>query len=131
GVGLIVTGCCSVYSFMKNGGWLHENKQAFDGVADLVDEIHQYGTKVFFQFTAGAGRCFPQPGNYADTLGKMLDLDRINASPDEGLPNRWTPEFKSKAITKEEIQDIVYAFGQTALLCKENGIDGIEVHALH
>jgi len=34
-------------------------------------------------------------------------------------------------MTVEEIEEIIDAFAKTAALCKEAGIDGVEVHAVH
>ena len=36
-----------------------------------------------------------------------------------------------REITKEEIHELIDAFAKTAKLCKEAGVDGIEVHAVH
>ena len=34
-------------------------------------------------------------------------------------------------FTEDMIRKFVYAFGQTAKLCKEAGVDGVEIHAVH
>ena len=52
------------------------------------------------------------------------------ASPSE-LPARWAPEITTRALTVDEIEEIVEAFANTAKLCKEAGVDGVEVHAVH
>ena len=36
-----------------------------------------------------------------------------------------------RALRKKEIEHMVYAFAETARLCKEAGVDGVEVHAVH
>ncbi len=47
GIGLLIPGAVSLYSF--NGRqWLWQHPEAFDGVQNLMDEIHGYGSKVFF-----------------------------------------------------------------------------------
>lgn len=60
-----------------------------------------------------------------------MDFETICASPDEGLPNVWMPDYKTRQITIEEIEHLVHAYAETAYLCKQNGIDGIEIHAVH
>ena len=77
GVGLIIPGSIALYSFMKNGTWLYEKKEVFNGVDELIDEIHTYGSKVFFQLSSGMGRNMLLTKNYEDELGKYMDLDRI------------------------------------------------------
>ena len=34
-------------------------------------------------------------------------------------------------MTAAEIHEIIDAFAKTAALCKEAGVDGVEVHAVH
>lgn len=60
-----------------------------------------------------------------------MPMEFNNASADAGLPNRWIPEFKSRQLTVEEIHGFVEAMAGAAYLCKQNGVDGIDVHAVH
>ena len=60
----------------------------------------------------------------------MIDVSYICASPSE-LPSRWAEDVKCRAVTKKEIQKMIYAFAETSRLCKEAGVDGVEVHAVH
>lgn len=133
GIGLIIPGAISPFSFAGRA-CLGDHPEAFAGVKELMDEIHSYGSKVFFQLTAGLGRNFPIPKQMWDNyeqMNKAMNLDINTASSDEGLPNRWIPECKTKALTAEDIRDIIDGIARTALLCKENGVDGIDVHAIH
>lgn len=43
----------------------------------------------------------------------------------------WAPQYKSRALTKEEIEKYVEGYAKTAGLCKAIGVDGVEVHAVH
>jgi len=99
GVGLIIPGAVPVASF--NGHqWLWQHPEAFTGVKETVDELHSYGTKIFFQLTAGFGRNTPMPYemfNQYEKLNPVLNLDAVNASADDGMPNIWINEFKTKA----------------------------------
>lgn len=60
----------------------------------------------------------------------FIDIQHICASPSE-LPSRWAEDVKCRALTKKEIEQFIYAFAETARLCKEAGVDGVEVHAVH
>ena len=59
-----------------------------------------------------------------------MDASYICASPSE-LPSRWTEDVTCRALTEKEIRKIIYAYAQTAKKCKEAGVDGVEVHAVH
>lgn len=133
GIGLIIPGTLTVYC-MSNKECLADHPEAFEGVQELMDEIHSYGSKVFFQLSTGAGRNYPvmrQLYDNFDKYSKVMPMEFNNASADAGLPNRWIPEFKSRQLTVEEIHGFVEAMAGAAYLCKQNGVDGIDVHAVH
>ena len=139
GVGLMIPGMTLLRS-MVGGKWLHKSPKVFKPIKPLMDEIHSYGSKVFIQLGAGWGRAFVLSNMMAKlidnkvlgTLAKpVLNLDRLMVAPDEGSPNMWLPDYKCRAITREEIKQFVDAYAQSALLCKKAGIDGVEVHAVH
>jgi 2-enoate reductase len=65
------------------------------------------------------------------TIGKpIIDVDYLCASASPN-PNRWSDKVKTRALTISEIQEMVRAFGTISKLCKDAGVDGIEVHAVH
>lgn len=133
GVGLIIPGAMALRSF-KNGEWLYNHPEAFNGIKEVMDEIHSYGSKVFFQLSAGMGRNFPiMKDLYSqyDKLNEVMGLDYLNSSADADMPNRWIKDFKTKQLSVEDIHDLVNAMAETAYLCKQNGVDGIDVHAVH
>lgn len=47
------------------------------------------------------------------------------------IHNVWNKDIMHREITKEEIHERVEAFGKLAKMCKDAGIDGVEVHAVH
>ena len=127
GVGLIVPGVTGVKD--ASGGYLYEKEDIFLGpVKEVIDEIHSYGAKYFFQLGAGFGRA------QLIGLGPGMDEATRNAlmvAPSDGIPNVWMPNLKHRGLTREEIHDLVDAFGKSALMCKKAGIDGVEIHAIH
>ena len=141
-VGLMIPGMLPVRSFAGNKYMGDAEKAMMGPVKELLDEVHGYGAKVFFQLGAGMGRAMVAVpmlrklyynkfmGWTAKTLAGM-DIHRIFRAPDDGLPNVWDTNIKSTAMSKEEIHDIVQAFGKAAALCKRAGVDGIEIHAVH
>lgn len=137
-VGLIIPGIAPLRDTI-GGRWLYKNKKMFSKLKDYMVEFHKTGAKMFIQLTAGFGRSFavtdalvPMLKNKAlGLLAKpFVDIQYICASPSE-LPSRWAEDVMCRALTKKEIQQMVYAFAETARLCKEAGVDGVEVHAVH
>ncbi|MCB9498555.1 MAG: FAD-dependent oxidoreductase [Bacillales bacterium] len=137
-VGLLIPGIIPIRSAFGNK-WLYKHPEVFKPVKELTEELHKLGSKLFLQFTAGFGRAFSmskslsklQTNKFLSVLAKPIcDLDYLNASP-SALPHRWMPEVEVRALEKKEIEDMIEAFAKTALLAKEAGVDGVEVHAVH
>ena len=138
GAGLLLPGCQPVYNPMF-GAWLHKNKKMYRDLAAWMPEFHKTGAKLFIQLTAGFGRSF----TITETMEKLytnrvlrflskpvMNLDRITAAASP-TPNRWSDKVPSRAMTREEIQEVIRSFALSAKLCQDAGVDGIEVHAVH
>lgn len=136
GVGLIIPGITCVKSLMGNK-WLYQSEKMFMGpIHDLMEEIHGYGSKFFLQIGAGFGRVLVMPKELKKVmnnkvLGKMIGTDKLLVAASDNMPNVWDPKVLQRAMTEEEIQDIIQGFAKAAALCKRAGIDGIEIHAVH
>ncbi len=137
-VGLIIPGIAPLRDTFW-GKWLWQNPKMFQDLKPFVDEIHATGAKIFIQLTAGMGRSWaiteliaPMHKNkILRTLIKpVIDTSHELASPSP-LPSRWDPEITTPEMTKEQIHEIIEAFAKTAKLCKDAGVDGVEVHAVH
>ena len=137
-VGLIIPGIAPIKSTFM-GQWLYKNKKMFKQLKEFMTEIHKTGAKLFVQITAGMGRSWAIPtamvglhnSPVLSTLLKpIIDLRYQCASPSE-LPSRWSDKVKCRQMTVKEINQIIDAFAKTAELCKEAGVDGVEVHAVH
>ncbi len=138
-VGLIIPGMVPLKSIVGNQ-WLYEHPEVFAPVKELMDEIHSYGAKLFFQLGAGWGRSFvlstdmknmmeqEEMKALANKMGIVFEDILVSASD---MPNRFLPEVNCRALSVEEIREYVEAYGKTARLCKEAGVDGVEVHAVH
>ncbi len=137
-VGLIIPGIAPVKDIMM-GAWLYQHKWKFAQLKKFMEEVHATGAKLFIQMTAGFGRSMALSAmmtmminnKVIGTIAKpIMDPEYLTTAPSE-LPNRWAEDITTKAMTKKQIDDIIYAFGETARLCKEAGVDGVEVHAVH
>ena len=136
--GLVLPGCQPVYNPMF-GQWLHKNEKMYRELAQWVPEFHRTGAKLFVQLTAGFGRSF----TVSEMMEKLynnpvlraaskpvMDLDKITASASPS-PNRWSDKLPSREMTKEEIRQFIDSFAKSALLLRDAGVDGVEVHAVH
>ena len=136
--GLVLPGCQPVYNPMF-GQWLYKNKKMYKDLKEWMPEFHKTGAKLFVQLTAGFGRSFTissmmetlYTNKALRVLSKpFMDLDKITASASPS-PNRWSDKVPSRALTVKEIEEYVEAFAKCAVLLKEAGVDGVEVHAVH
>lgn len=137
-VGLVIPGIAPLKDSI-GGRWLYKNKKMFKKLKVYMEEFHKTGAKLFVQLTAGFGRSFaitdPLVKIYNCKLVRTLikpvmDLGYACASPSV-LPSRWSDKVTCRALKKKEIEKMIYAFAETAKLCKEAGVDGVEVHAVH
>ena len=137
-VGLVLPGIAPVYNLM-GGRWLYKATHTFAQLKDYMEEFHKTGAKMFVQLTAGMGRAFAVNEMMAKILKSkglstvtkpLFDLERICASA-SATPNRWADGITSRPMTIPEIEDMIVAFGKTAKMCKDAGVDGVEIHAVH
>ncbi len=136
--GLVLPGCQPIYNPMF-GQWLYKNEKMYKDLAAWMPEFHKTGAKLFVQLTAGFGRSFTishlmemlYTNKALRVVSKpFMDLDKITAAPSPS-PNRWSDKVPSREMTVEEIQEFITAFGKTAKLLKDAGVDGVEIHAVH
>ncbi len=126
GTGLIITGA----NFIENRIEKHrkasfpcplEDPQSYmTQLKKMSDNIHAYNSKLFVQLTAGLGR---------SAIPAMI-LDNTFVAP-SATTNRWDPSIQHRALTTEEIYELIKDFAICAMLAKMGGADGIEVHAVH
>lgn len=126
GTGLIITGA----NFIENKIEKHrkasfpcplEDPQEYmTQLKKMSDAVHSYGSKLFVQLTAGLGR---------SAIPAMI-LDDTFVAPSE-TTNRWDPSIHHRALTTEEVYELIKDFATCAVLAKMGGADGIEVHAVH
>ncbi len=137
-VGLIIPGIAPLRDTFW-GKWLWQNPKMFDELKIFMDEIHKTGAKLFIQLTAGMGRSWaiteligPMHKNklMRAIIKPVIDTSHELASP-SAQPARWAPDIICPEMTVEQIHEIIEAFAKTAKLCKDAGVDGVEVHAVH
>ena len=136
--GLIIPGIAPVKDII-GGAWLYQHKWKFAQLKKFMAQVHATGAKMFVQMTAGFGRSMALSAmmttminnKFIGTIAKpFMDPEYLTTAPSP-LPNRWAEDITTKEMTKEQIDKIIYAFAETARLCKEADVDGVEVHAVH
>lgn len=139
GVGLFVCGAIPMVTLVGER-WLYKHPEVFEPCKPVIDDIHAQGAKVFFQLTAGPGRSTPLPPMLFPFVNnkvlnkvtqKLMPSNEYFVAPDKNEPNVWAPQIYMKQMTAKQIERMVYALGQSAKLCKEAGVDGVEIHAVH
>lgn len=137
-VGLIIPGIAPIRNLI-GGSWLYKANGAFKKLKPYMDEIHANGAKLFVQLTAGFGRSFSIPTMLVPMLKNkvlgailkpVIDVSRICASPSK-LPSRWAEGVYCRPLKKKEIKKMIEGFAKTAKRCKDAGVDGVEIHAVH
>lgn len=120
GVGLIITELTKVERTIEPPLDLPlamaDSDRFVPAMTDLVDAVHDYGTKIAIQLTAG--------------LGRQLDLRIIDKPPVSAseVPAFQDPSIISRAMSIDEIQTMVEAFGKAAERAQMAGFDMIELH---
>ena len=137
-VGLIIPGIAPLRDTFW-GKWLWQNPKMFEELKVFMDEIHKTGAKLFVQLTAGMGRSWAitelvaplHKNKFTRALVKpIIDTSHELASPSP-QPSRWAHDIICPEMTVEQIHEIIEAFAKTAKLCRDAGVDGVEVHAVH
>ena len=137
-VGLIIPGIAPIKDTFW-GKWLWQNPKMFKELKVFMDEIHKTGAKLFIQLTAGMGRSWaiteliaPLHKNKITRalIKPIIDTSHELASPSP-QKSRWAHDIECPQMTVEQIHEIIEGFAKTAKLCKEAGVDGVEVHAVH
>lgn len=127
GVGMITTGICVVEDEIEGVGRGLVPCTAFNvpvfirQATQLCERVHAYDTKMFLQLTAGGGRI--NNPNWS-----MKGKSMISASEN---PNRWRPDIITRALTTEEVEQMVKRMVISAGMAKTAGFDGVCIHAVH
>ncbi|MBP1684348.1 MAG: 2-enoate reductase, partial [Deltaproteobacteria bacterium] len=118
GTGMIMTGAAVVNSRLE-GGIAHllpqlTGPQYLDRLCELADAMHHYGSKLVVQLTAGLGRV-----NFVQDN----PIQPISASV---VPCFFDPSGMTRALTVDEIAEIVQSFATAAGMAKMAGADALE-----
>ena len=123
GVGLIITGLFRVHRWLELpvnlpmvGYGMVDSRLYLGKLNELAEAVHDYGTKVAIQLTAGFGRVAP------------LDPQGTDVATPSVAPRFWNSNVMTRELSTEEIERLVEAFEFAAKLLCDAGIDAIELH---
>ena len=119
GAGLIIAGCQFLTEELAQGsleGYL-DKTYVIPQLTNLCEAVQKYGTKICAQLSCGTGK---------NAFSNMLKDVPVSASP---IPSMFNPDLLCRALTVEEIHEIMKQFNFSAKLLKNAGFDAIEVHA--
>jgi 2-enoate reductase len=118
GAGLVMTGMLKVEDQIETLRARRGpvQKKFIKPFADLTTQIHSLGTKIFVQLSAGLG----YQGRPHNVVGTP-----VAPSP---IPSFVNPDVICRELGVDELQSIVNAFGDAAVLLATAGVDGVEIH---
>lgn len=149
GVGLVIIEASAVQpngriSPNDSGLWQEGTESGqFQGLRRVVDFIHSQGAKAGIQL-AHAGRKASTVAPWLSSEGKKSSIKADESvwgwpsnvvAPSGGEEHIWAPGdvkfWPPRELSTEEVEEIVQAFGRSAGLAVQAGVDVIEVHAAH
>ena len=86
-------------------------------LSELADAVHDYGAKLAVLLSAGVGR-----------VASAKQLETCGAVAPSPLPCFYDPKVTARALTREEVERLVEAFGIAAGLLKTAGVDAVDLH---
>ena len=127
GVGLIITGGTEFYPFPTSrldtyGGGLSIAEDRYKkGLAELTEEVHAWGAKIFVQLSH-SGR--------TQSAASLKGYQPVSSSP---VPaTRPGARFPTpRALTRGEIYEFIERWAQGAWRAKQAGFDGVSLHMAH
>ena len=125
GTGLIITGVTFVDNTIEEHGMPNCPNSTYNPVQfvrtsrEMTERVHAYNARIFLQMSGGFGRV-----TIPTNLG---EFPPVAPSP---IQPRWLDKT-CRALTVDEIHELVRDFGEGAYNAKRAGFDGVQIHAVH
>ena len=119
GIGLIHTGAYFIDEKCAQGGRTLDfsSDKSIPSGTQLTERVHRWGAKIFAQLSCGTGRNgMPQIG------------ERVPISSSEN-PSFYNPDMICRALTIDEIEEMMEHWKVAAQNAVYMGFDGIQIHA--
>lgn len=125
GVGLVITGCTHV---QENGIGFTNEFAAFDdrfigSLKELAQAARSGGAPAILQIFHAGNKAIPDLIPNAD----VVSASALKTPTGSFIDSQMT----TRALSHEEILEVIHAFGETTRRAIEAGFDGIELHGAH
>jgi len=116
---MIITGSMFINEITAQGGptIAIDNPRAIPKATVLCERVHRWGAKICISVSPGTGR------NGMPNIG-----ERVPISSSE-IPSFYDPNVICRALTTEEIREMMKDWANAAIFAKRAGFDAIEIHA--
>lgn len=117
GIGMVITACTNVTPNGKGfkGEFEGHSDDMIPSLRKLANTIKKQGAKAVIQIFHGGRSCPPD----IVPNGEIFSASRVAQEGSDNIP---------KALTEDEIKDIILAFGETTRRAIKAGFDGVEIH---
>lgn len=123
GVGMIITACAYVSKDGKgfDGQMGINSDDTINGLSKLADTIHEGGAKGVVQLYHGGRLAVPR----LIPNGETVSASAVKPLEDRGF---YSIKETPRALTTEEVYDVIKNFGEATRRAIEAGFDGVELH---
>ena len=131
GVGLIIIGATHVHPSSLAAPLLTPqlfNDANIEPLAKIAEAVHDEGCKLAIQLWHTGVRGTPNP---KQDPGANLDATWYTLSPSQVPLGEYPGASTPKAMSEEEIQEVILAYGTAAARAIAAGLDGVEFHLSH
>lgn len=124
GVSMVITACTYVTANGKgfHGEFGGDRDEMIPSLRRIAEAIQQQGAKAILQIFHGGRMCPPE----LVPNGEIVSASDIPA--ERGGVSTEEPNINPRALTEEEVQEMIKAFGETTRRAIEAGFDGVEIH---
>ena len=133
GVGLIIVGATSPDAATGRPtvtGLVADSDTQIPGLARLAESMHKYGAKCVVQLQHPGRQCAWPRYNTMSATDMVVKLP-WSAGHEIVYENAEEKGKPVRAMTTEEVVDMVDKFSEAAWRVKQAGFDGVELHAAH
>ncbi|MEC5425883.1 FAD-dependent oxidoreductase [Virgibacillus sp. C22-A2] len=119
GIGLIILEAAAVHkSGILTGKTIAGyDKRIIPAYSDIADQLHHYGTKVFSQLLHGGREVISSTYRYPSWAPSAEPSLRFGSMP--------------RPLSKEDIEEVIEGFADSAKIAKDAGLDGVEFACSH
>lgn len=124
GVSMVITACTYVTPNGKgfHGEFAGDNDDMIPSLKRVAQGIKEQGAKAILQIFHGGRMCPPE----LVPNGELVSASDVPA--ERGGVSTEEPDVKPRALTEQEVDEMIKAFGETTRRAIEAGYDGVEIH---